>query len=127
MQRLQTAARDCGWKGRNAAWLDWRADKITPRRELSAPVRDHLLMRSPGDFASRIKAAISALPREQRAEAVHAILSDMLKDLSVASILQMREEVRQQFDEDIPIIRSALDLIDGQLALREIAGAAHWR
>jgi hypothetical protein len=84
-------------------------------------------MSFPGDFTSRIMAAISALPVEQRAEAIHVILSDMLKDLSIESILQMREEVRQQFDEDIPIIRSALDLIEGQLALREIAGSANWR
>lgn len=84
-------------------------------------------MSSPGNFTSRVMAAISALPMEQRAEAIHAILSDMLKDLSAGGILEMREEVRRQFDDDIPIIRSALDLIDGQLALREIAGSAHWR
>lgn len=84
-------------------------------------------MSFPGSFTSRIMAAISALPMELRAEAIHAILSDMLKDLPAESILRMREEVRQQFDDDIPIIRSALELIEGQLALREIAGSAHWR
>jgi len=84
-------------------------------------------MSLPDNFAARIMAAISALPMEARAEAIHTILSEMLKDRSVESILEIRKEVTQRFDADIPIIRSALDLIDGQLALREIAGAACWR
>ena len=71
--------------------------------------------------------AISALPKEERANAIQTILSERLEDRSVESILEMRDEVAQQFDAGIPIIPSALDLIDGQLAWREIAGAACWR
>jgi hypothetical protein len=81
----------------------------------------------PNNFAARTMPAISALPKEERANAIQTILSESLEDRSVASILEMRDEVAQQFDAGIPIIPSALDLIDGQLAWREITGAACWR
>jgi hypothetical protein len=81
----------------------------------------------PNNFAARTMPAISALPKEERANAIQTILSERLEDRSVASILEMRDEVAQQFGAGIPIIPSALDLIDGQLAWREITGAACWR
>src|SRR5262245_57687485 len=79
-------------------------------------------MNFPNEFAARIMAAISALPVEERAEAIHALLSDMLKHMPRESILEMRQEVLDQFDPEIPIIGSTIDLIDGQLALRDISG-----
>ncbi len=84
-------------------------------------------MNFPNEFAARLMAAISALPVEERADAIHALLSDMLKHMSKESIRQMRLEVLEQFDEEIPLISSTLDLMDGQLALREIAGSSYWR
>ena len=84
-------------------------------------------MNYPNEFAARLMAAISALPVEERADAIHALLSDMLKHMPRENIVQMRAEVMEQFDDEIPIIRSTIDLIDGQLALREIAGSAYWR
>src|SRR5690349_146466 len=80
------------------------------------------VMNFPNEFAARIMAAISALPVEERAEAIHALLSDMLKHMPRESILEMRQEVLDQFDPEIPIIGSTIDLIDGQLALRDISG-----
>lgn len=77
-------------------------------------------MNFPNEFAARIMAAISALPAEERAEAIHALLSDMLRVMPTEIILEMRQEVLDQFDESVPIIASTIDLIDGQLALREI-------
>lgn len=103
------------------------AEKDAAGGNLGRPGRTSPEMSFPNNFAARVMAAISALPREERAEAIHTILGEMLKDRSVEGILEMREEVTQQFDAEIPIIRSALELIDGQLALREIAGAACWR
>ena len=79
------------------------------------------------DIASRILATIAALPLEQQAEAIHALIGSALKQMPLETILEMRAEITSQFDEGIAIVRSTLDLIDGQLALREIAGAALWR
>jgi hypothetical protein len=79
------------------------------------------------DIASRILASIAALPLHEQADAIHALIGSALKQMPLASILEIREEITSEFPEDIPIVQSTLDLIDGQLALREIAGAALWR
>lgn len=72
-------------------------------------------------------AAIAALPLHEQAEAIHALISSSLKQMPLENILQMREEIASQFPEDVPIVGSTPDLINGHLALREIAGSAMWR
>lgn len=79
------------------------------------------------DIASRILASIAALPLHEQTDAIHALIGSALKQMPIESIYEIRAEITSQFAEDIPIVRSTLDLIDGQLALREIAGAAIWR
>jgi hypothetical protein len=79
------------------------------------------------DIASRIIATIAALPLREQADAIHALISEALKQMPLEAIYEIRAEIRGQFEDDIPIVRSTLELIDGQLALREIAGAAIWR
>lgn len=84
-------------------------------------------MDSSDDIAARILASIAALPLHEQADAIHALIGSALKQMPVETILEMRAEITSQFDEGISIVRSTLDLIDGQLALREIAGPAIWR
>lgn len=84
-------------------------------------------MDSSDDIAARILASIAALPLHEQADAIHALIGSALKQMPLETILEMRAEITAQFDEDISIVGSTLDLIDGQLALREIAGAATWR
>lgn len=84
-------------------------------------------MDSSDDIAARILASIAALPLHEQADAIHALIGSALKQMPLETILEMRAEITTQFDEDISIVRSTLDLIDGQLALREIAGPATWR
>ncbi len=79
------------------------------------------------DIASRILASIAALPLHEQTDAIHALIGSALKQMPIESIYEIRAEITNQFAEDIPIVRSTLELIDGQLALREIAGAAIWR
>jgi len=79
------------------------------------------------DIAARILASIAALPLHEQADAIHALIGSALKQMPLETIHEIRAEIRGQFSDDIPIVRSTLDLIDGQLALREIAGAAIWR
>jgi hypothetical protein len=79
------------------------------------------------DIASRILASIAALPLHEQADAIHALIGSALKQMPLETIYEIRAEISGQFSEEIPIVRSTLDLIDGQLALREIAGAAIWR
>jgi hypothetical protein len=84
-------------------------------------------MDSPDDIAARILASIAALPVQEQADAIHALIGSALKQMPLETILEMRSEITMQFDEEISIVRSTLELIDGQLALREIAGPAVWR
>ena len=79
------------------------------------------------DIASRIIATIAALPLHEQADAIHALISGALKQMPLEAIYQIRAEIIGQFTDEIPIVRSTLELIDGQLALREIAGAQIWR
>lgn len=76
---------------------------------------------------ARIMARIAALPPHKQAEAIHALIGGALKQISLAEIYEIRAEIASQFPEDIPIVQSTLDLIDGQIALRQIAGHARWR
>jgi hypothetical protein len=84
-------------------------------------------MGSNDDLAARILASIAALPLHEQADAIHALIGNALKQMPRDAIYDIRAEIVEQFPEDIPIVRSTLELIDGQLALREIAGAAIWR
>lgn len=84
-------------------------------------------MKRDDEMASRIIASIAALPLHEQADAIHALISGALKQMPLETIHEIRAEISQQFEVEIPIVRSTLDLIDGQLALREIAGAAIWR
>lgn len=79
------------------------------------------------DLASRILASIAALPPDEQADAIHALIGSALKQMPLESIYQIRAEIMDQFPEHVAIVESTLDLIDGQLALREIAGASIWR
>jgi hypothetical protein len=84
-------------------------------------------MDSHDDIAARILASIAALPLHEQADAIHALIGGALKEMPLASIWEIRAEIASQFPDDIPIVQSTLDLIDGQLALREIAGRSRWR
>ena len=79
------------------------------------------------DIASRIIASIAALPLHEQADAIHALISSALKQMPLETIHEIKAEIQDQFPDEIPIVRSTLDLIDGQLALREIAGSFIWR
>ena len=84
-------------------------------------------MGSNDDIASRIIASIAALPLHEQTDAIHALISGALKQMPLETIYEIRAEISDQFRNEIPIVRSTLNLIDGQLALREIAGSSIWR
>jgi hypothetical protein len=84
-------------------------------------------MRPNDDIAARILASIAALPLREQADAIHAMIGGALKQMPLETIYTIRADIVQQFPDQIPIVESTLDLIDGQLALREIAGSAIWR
>jgi hypothetical protein len=84
-------------------------------------------MNSPDDIAARILASIASLPPAEQADALRGAISHGIKQMSVFRILEVRQRIALELDEDVPLVRETLDMIDGQLALREIAGHAGWR
>jgi hypothetical protein len=84
-------------------------------------------MDSQDDMTSRILASLAALPPHEQADAITALIGSVIKEMPRDRILEIRHEIACELDEAIPVVRATLDLIDGQLALRDISGAADWR
>lgn len=79
------------------------------------------------DLTSKILHSLSGLSATDQDEAILAVISAALKDMSVYRILEIRGEIAAELSAALPIVRGTLELIDGQLALREIAGNHLWR
>lgn len=84
-------------------------------------------MDSNDDMTSRILASLAALPLHEQADAIGALIGSVIKEMPRDRILEIRDEIATELDARIPVVQSTLDLIDGQLALREIAGEETWR
>ena len=84
-------------------------------------------MDSNDDMTSRILASLAALPLHEQADAISALIGSVIKEMPHERILEIRSEIATELDSRIPVVQATLDLIDGQLALREIAGSATWR
>jgi hypothetical protein len=84
-------------------------------------------MESNEDLTSQILNSLSALPAEDQVEIILAVISAALKNMSVFRILEIRAEIAVELNTSLPLVRAALDLIDGQIVLREIAGDEAWR
>jgi hypothetical protein len=85
------------------------------------------IMGSNDNFASRLLATIASLPVNEQGDAIQTLISVALKQMPLESIYSIRAEITEEFTDALPIVKSTLDLIDGQLALREIAGGSSWR
>lgn len=80
------------------------------------------------DIAARLMAAIAALPPEEQSEAVHALLGSVIKPMPMKGLREVRAEIAAMYEQEpLEIIETTLDMIDGQIALREIAGRSRWR
>ncbi len=84
-------------------------------------------MNTDDQLTSDILAALSCLPFEKQAEAMREAISRALKHMSTARLLAIRRRITAELDETIPAVRITLEMIEGQLALREIAEGAVWR
>jgi hypothetical protein len=84
-------------------------------------------MNSNEDLTSQILNSLNALSAEDQAEVILAVISAALKGMSVYRILEIRGEIAAELNVAIPLVRAALEVIDGQIALREIGGDETWR
>ena len=79
------------------------------------------------DLTTRILSALNDLPAEDQTEIILAVVSAALKNMTIYRILEIRAEIAVELATSVPLVAAALDLIDGQVALREIAGEERWR
>ena len=84
-------------------------------------------MDSSDDITSRILESLGALSAEEQAEAIIAVIASAIKGMSIYRILEIRGEILAELDPSLPVVNAALNVIDGQLALREIGGDDIWR
>ncbi len=84
-------------------------------------------MNTDDQLTSDILAALACLPFEKQAEGMQRAISHALKHLPVARLCEIRRRIATELDENIPSVKATLEIIDGQLALREIADGAYWR
>lgn len=75
----------------------------------------------------RILDEIAALPLEKQTDAIHKLISNTIKQLPIEKIQEIRADIVSQCPTDVAITISTLNLIDGQLALRDIAPKEGWR
>lgn len=86
-----------------------------------------LPMQPDENLAARILSSLARLSTEEQTEAVLALIGATVKTMSVYRLLEIRQEIRRELDPELPIVQSALTVIEGQIALREIAGEDNWR
>lgn len=74
-----------------------------------------------------IISALATLPLRQPDDPVCGSIARALKHLSVYRLLEVRQRLLGEFDLNVSSVEMMLNIIDGQLILREIAGEEHWR
>jgi hypothetical protein len=79
------------------------------------------------DITSRILLPLSTLGPKKQNRALDELIGKPIKGMSIYRILEIRSAIATALDADLPIVNAALNLIDGQIALREIAPGEGWR
>ena len=74
-----------------------------------------------------ILAALASLPYDKQAEGMRTAISRSLKHMSCARLTAAHLRIENELDTSLPAVRATLQIIEGQLALREIADGAFWR
>lgn len=84
-------------------------------------------MNGDDQLTSDILAALACLPFDQQAEGMREAISHALKHVSTARLLAIQDRVAAELDDTIPAVRTTLEIIQGQIALRDIADGSYWR
>jgi len=79
------------------------------------------------DLTFRLLESLSQLTPDNQNRALNELLGKPIKEMTIYRVLEIRCAIAELLDPEIPIVAAALDLVDGQIALREIAAGAWWR
>jgi len=78
-------------------------------------------------LTSDILAALACLPFEQQAEGMRLAISQSLKYMSTSRLQGVKRRIEAELDLQLPCVAATQQVIEGQIALREIAEGAYWR
>ena len=78
-------------------------------------------------LTSDILAALACLPYEKQAEAMRVAVSKSLKHMSTYRLNEIHRRILTELDENVPAVRMTLEVVEGQMALRDIAAGSFWR
>lgn len=84
-------------------------------------------METPLNFTSHLLESLAGLSPEDQTRALNELIAQPIKMLSIYRVLELRAAIATRFDPSQPEVAAVLTLIDGQIALREIAGDDYWR
>lgn len=84
-------------------------------------------MNAPDEVPRHMLVSLAAMPECEQANALKAAIGAAVKQMTIYRVLELRHRVVTEFDCENPTVRSTLEMIDGQIALREIGGGAGWR
>lgn len=72
------------------------------------------------EFSQAFLNSIARLPPEQQSEAIHRLINSAMREMPEQAVREIRADIVRDLDPRIAIVSSTLDLIDGNLALREM-------
>jgi len=78
----------------------------------------------PEEFLQKILRRMEHVPPEEQMEQMYVLLEAALRQMDRATVLEFRASVSRTAGRREPVAGSVLDLIDGHLVLREIAGGS---
>ncbi len=84
-------------------------------------------METPLNFTSHLLESLAGLAPEDQMRSLNELIAQPIKMLSIYRVLELRAAISTRFDARQQPVAAALNLIDGQIALREIAGDDYWR
>lgn len=84
-------------------------------------------MNDADELTSLVLASLPALPLHKHAYHVRAFINAAIKQLSVYRILEIRQRILADLNDRLPDVRATIEMLEGQLILREIAGDDRWR
>ena len=81
------------------------------------------------DLALGVIQVISNLPPEEQEAAVASVISIVIKAMSKSDLEELKKDLLETFPDamGIPVAKTIIELIEGQMALRTIGDKEEWR
>lgn len=72
------------------------------------------------EFINTIIATLASLPPDKQEDAFLDVMTCALNQLSAEDVVSVRADICAVLSQDIPIVRTTVEIIDGNLSLRQL-------